>query len=587
VRCSWLLIALAACGPAPIVEPAGVPVLWLTTGRVGVPYRSAIPGVILDGRTDGPLPEGLGVAIDGTIGGTPRVAGHTRTLARARGGDDSWVRLEISILPQKDLELAALKDGVVARPHAVATWDGLFTADGAPTRGVRLYFPADGGRPAAGRFPLVVFQHGSVPLGAAGAAPHLRFAPLLARWASHGFVVATADALDLLLAEGADTPEARHDHLLRLSANQRAAIAYLRRRVRDPHFELAPFIDADRVIVAGHSRGGAASLLSLEADASLLGAILLKPVDPLLTAPLPHPSPLPQKPVLLIIAEHDLDVAFPMADFLYERRRGPMAAVTLLGDVHPFSCGEGCPPEDEERGLAAIAPEHDWAVSNSYAVPFLKYVGGGDLDAGRSVFGSPGLSSDQSPLGVLVRSDLRAGAVLVDDFQDGDVERNALGLPQRTGGVGHSAEGSWLKEVPNELSRRFQPYVAALYDRPAFEALARGRILASSEGGESYATELGGLDVSGRERFVFRALSLDQPLRGADVALRFADQTGHAVTLNAAPYTGVNGLGGRFSDLALPLSALRSAGLDLEGLSLLEIRLETQGALFLDDLRFE
>ena len=301
----------------------------------------------------------------------------------------------------------------------------------------------------------------------------------------------------------------------------------------------------------------------------------------------PEPARLPAKPILLVIAEHDVDVSFPIADFLYERRAGPMAAVTLLGGVHTFTCGEGCPLEEEERGLASIRPEHDWAVSNSYAVAFLKYVGEGQLIYAPLLFGQPGLSSELSPRGVLVRSDRQADALRIDGFQDDDDRRNDLGLPNQVEGISRTDEVSWLDELPNQLSQRFDPGVASRYTNPALSALARARLLSAASPGALYRTELGGIDVSGREVFVLRLLAIEGPLTGADLVLRFEDSAGRGVALNGARHVGTRGLGVRFANVIVSLETLREAGLDLTRLARFELSLEAEGTLLLDDLRFE
>jgi poly(3-hydroxybutyrate) depolymerase len=579
------------CAPTPDMgAPATGPArVWLPTGRVGVPYRAAV-GVDLTAVTPH-LPAGLalgrGAGGGATIVGAPLDSGHHRLIGRTDDGPGGAVGLDLSILPAQE---SADPDGsALTAPgrFVVATWDvALGAADlGARSAGraVRLYYPEE----APPGLPLVVFQHGSVPLATGGKPPHLRFAPLLERWASHGFAVASVDGLDLLLDGSERTPQDSLDHLQRLSANQRAALASLRRRAHDADFPLRGRIDFDRVVVAGHSRGGGASLLSLQADPALLGGILIKPVDPLLYAAAPRPAPLPARPILLIIAEHDVDVSFPIADYLYERRTGPMAAVTLLGDVHAFTCGEGCPPEQEEQRLASIEPRHDWAVSNAYALAFLEYVARGDLRRAPLVFGAPGLSSGLSPRGVLVRADRQAAALLVDDFQDADPDHNHLGLASGASGVSRTGEVSWLDEVPNQLGQRFEPRVAALYGDPALAALARGRLLAGASPGAVFATDLGGLDVGAREVFVGRFLRLQEPLAAETLELRFADAAGRVHAVSAARHLGAGGLGPRFADVIVPVETLRAAGLDVGALARLQVVLQAEGAVYLDDLRFE
>ena len=159
--------------------------------------------------------------------------------------------------------------------------------------------------------------------------------------------------------------------------------------------------------------------------------------------------------------------------------------------------------------------------------------------------------------------------------------------PNRVERISRSEEVSWLDELPHQLGARFGAPTADRYGHPDLRALARGRLIAAASPGASYQTELGGIDVRAREVFVMRLLAVEGPLTGAAIALRFQDGEGRTATVPAAPHLGAHGLGCRFGDLIVPLEALRIGGLDLGALALLEVRLDVEGAILIDDLRFE
>jgi hypothetical protein len=164
----------------------------------------------------------------------------------------------------------------------------------------------------------------------------------------------------------------------------------------------------------------------------------LKPIDPVMAAggESQWSRKLPARPMLINVAGDDGDVIYPICDFLFERRSSLQSAHTILGTVHTYTlgCSESIRrPEGSAR--PRIAREQDWAMTNVYATAFLKYVAQDDLGYRSLLFGRAGLSSALSPLGVLVRGDRGAAALVVDDFQDGDPTKNALGQPTGSRGV--------------------------------------------------------------------------------------------------------------------------------------------------------
>jgi dienelactone hydrolase len=571
--------------------------LWLPAGRVGVPYRATLPptytGAVYQ-LTAGSLPVGLALdPVTGAVSGIPTQARHSqlRFSAQAAGVTTQWAA-GLSIFPETETPARSLDAMDADGPYQVGALDEVVNVPSRKkTVRVRLYYPEAEGKVAAGRFPMVVFHHGAALVSPAPTSPYatvyLRYDPLLKRWASHGYVVATIDAADLVNGVALSLT-----NLTAMSENQRATIAYLRTKSGQAGWTLAGRVDGDRVVVAGHSRGGGASLITLRAEPAVMAAILLKPVDPMMAAGGERiwNTALPARPMLVNIGGNDADTAYPICDFLYERRTSAQAAHTILGTVHNYTvaCTDPtyCAPERGSR--PQITREQDWAITNAHTIAFLKYVVEGDLGYAPLLFGTPALSTRLSPLGTMVRGNRGAGALVIDDFQDVDVARNNLGQPNGGAGLVTSVEEPSLAAAVAAIPPTSR--LRAIYGAPDALAFSNARKLVWTSAGATYRTDLapGGLDVRGRGAFVLRARSDAGRLTGEQIELKFNDGSVGGVTVRATPHVGANGIGERFSDLIVPLSTLRAAGLEPSRLFSIELKLlAPSGTLFIDDLRFE
>lgn len=559
--------------------------LWLPAGRVGVPYRARLPSGASEYRLlRDRLPQGLALEANGEIHGVPNLAEHAQLQLFGVGpsGASFLWKADLPVFASADAPMPALDSLDVDGSFAVATLDDVVPVPSRHTEArVRLFHPL--GAPP-GPMPVIVFHHGALMVGPERPTVYDRFDHLLRRWSSHGFVVCTIDAPELVWANGR-LVNASLSNLTAMSENQRAAIVHLRARNGDPGFALAGKMDLERVIVAGHSRGGGASLITARTEHAVIGGILLKPLDPMATVGGEETwnIPLPPKPFLVVIAGSDADLPYPMVDVLYDRRTGPMAAPTLLGSLHSFTCDASCPPDD--GGMAGITREQDWAITNAYAVAFLKYAATRDLAYAPYLFGREGLSTNLSPLGVSMRSDRGADALLIDDFQSGTTGRNAIGLPSRDSFMTWSADEPSLIRAIHSLPPGYDFY-RLLYGRQEVLGQSSAHRLEWEQAGATYTMALGGLDIRSRESFVFRARSDGDPVSPDQLAVRFADSAGQTVTIPGTGHAGL-GIGGRFTDVITPLGDLRAAGLDPLRLESIELVFQGRGNLLIDDLRFE
>jgi dienelactone hydrolase len=571
--------------------------LWLPGARVGVPYQARLErggesGALLDvNLIDGSLPRGLHLDQEGEIHGVPSqpaLAACEIFDVPETGAPQLW-KAHLPVFPAVETPAEPL-DGLDR--------DGPFQVDlldeplEVPSRGVterlRILFPRDaGGGVPAGRLPLVVFHHGAASVDPQHPTLYDRFDHFLRRWASQGFVVVSIDAVDLAWDRGR-LVSANLNNLNAMSENQRAAIAHMRLVQQAVDHPLGGHVDIDRVIVAGHSRGGGASIITAATEPSVIGGILIKPLDPVTTVGGEHVwnTSLPKKPFLLLVGGSDADLPYPMVDFLYERRSAPMAAPTILGAGHFSSCDHSCEDEPDIVG-PAIAREQDWAVSNAYAVAFLKYVARGELGYAPLLFGSEGLATQLSQQGVLRRSDRAMDALVVDDFQDQSPGRNRLDQPTSDEGLAWSGDESSLLTAARQLPQEYAFY-RLFYDRPENQIWAGAHRLTWTTPGATYSSSLGGLDLLGRQSFVFRARTDDAVMDCGQLAVRLVDSAGAAVLLpvSGGGMVGGHSLGPRFSDVVVPLAAVANR-VDLSAVDRVELVLSGTGSLLIDDLRFE
>lgn len=565
--------------------------VWLRAAREGLPYAVRLPGNPTGCQLlSGTLPKGLRLEGEScALLGVPTDAGHmTAELfgVRSTGVPVSW-RVELTVFPSVESTAQPLDALAAPGPFEVGTLDDTITLMSTGLREkIRIFYPAQAGRVANGVFPLVVFHHGAAPYDPNHPRIFDRFDHLLTQWASHGFVVVTIDAFDLVFIRGR-VSDATLGNMTLMSEGQRAAITTLRARNDDPTFALAGHIDTDRVVAAGMSRGGGASIITARTDPSVVAGILIKPLDPMATVggAKVWNRPLPTRPFLMISGEGDADLPFPMVDFLYERRSAAMTSVTIGGAAHFSSC-DGCALEPGAQ--LEIERSQEWAVTNAYTIAFLKYATRGDLGQAPLLFGRGGQSTALSPRGVLVQSDRGSDALLVDDFRDDAVGRNALGLPATNTGPLTAGEEPSILDAIRSLPSTYT-FAKVLYSQPEIIAHTTANRLQWTDAGQGavHGQDLGGADVEGRAAFVFRVRTPDAPVSAEQISLRFVDGNQRSMTAPIRPYLGASSIGRRFSDVIVPVADLAAAMLDLENLARVELVVAGSGQVVVDDFRFE
>jgi predicted dienelactone hydrolase len=219
-----------------------------------------------------------------------------------------------------------------------------------------------------GRFPLVVFSHGSC--GFPGQSEFLTIT-----LASYGFVVAAPPHPGNTSAEIPDCFDALADSFANRVADLRFVIEGLLAAARDPASPFARHIHPRRIGVTGHSYGGQTTLrMAALGDRRIRGAVALAPA-----VVREIPGLQIAIPTMVITGEVDDLTPFETdARGAFAMLSGPRYLVKLLDTGHcafaplcaPMFCGTGCEP-----GRLSIEAGHDLTLR--LAVPFfLRYVAG-------------------------------------------------------------------------------------------------------------------------------------------------------------------------------------------------------------------
>jgi len=570
--------------------------VFLPGARLGQGYTAALPATPLVAEAP-PAGLALGGAL---VSGVPEASGAFLFEAAAWGDADEVLRLlvHLPVLPADDADLPAAKaepseDGPYPVDDTTLTIPTITTGAGTLRDvAVRVAFPSDGaGGVAEGAFAAVAFHHAAH----SPATIYDRYTDLHDRWASHGLVVASVDASDAISGVSQSW-----ENLYDLSTVQLALVDLLR---DDPGAVLAGHVDTDRIFVSGHSRGGAASLISLWRDPALSGALCFEPVSPIQT---PYQDwgdpdangdrPYPIRPILLLAGSLDADEPWPLVDTAYEQTVGPTVFATLMGANHEDTLDADVPGSDTSASTISVEERHD--LDQHFTVAFLGRFGAlddpaGDLSMETLLFGPEALSSDLSGEGVAVHARRYLASTLeFDDFQGDDGENL----------MGGANVGAGLATDANE-----EPYAdglaAAWRGTDVIQAIAGwalARHLAWSNPGAELALALtpdgSSVDLSGRSTLALR-VERDCPPPGRacpDVAADFdvvlRDAKGREVAVPVSEGMGDLGIIGRiWQDSLLPLDAF--GAVDLSAVTAVILRFDAlgieDGDLWVDDLRVE
>ncbi|QED29413.1 hypothetical protein FRD01_19675 [Microvenator marinus] len=351
---------------------------------------------------------------------------------------------------------------------------------------------------ADGKFPVIVFAHANHD---GVCSIFERYFSLHNHWASWGAVVFAVDGTDTNCQRGG------RQNLQDRSDAQRAALAEARRLNADPESMFFERLDLDRVILAGHSRGGGASLVSAEAEPGIKGVINLQGVD--LTAFGFGSATLGDYPVLGMTAGNDVDVNYPYFEPTEDQLGGDYTWVNMNGAIHAYTA-DTVPLEPDDPPEISRQQQHD--LTEYFTTAFMDRVMGlpvkaasAEMDVMSSFEGASFVKEEISEMGVTIRWRWEEEAVWVDDFSGDTLDENLLG-----GSV--VAENLSAEEIAT-----YRPD-----ENPTSGAYAKSYSLrlSADDGGGTYHTRFDPVTVSQGDQVLFRVKGPDSgPIANLEVGL--------------------------------------------------------------------
>lgn len=330
--------------------------------------------------------------------------------------------------------LQAQRHGELWRAGPLHTWSTtpnkrcareLITPDSAEVPGRAIFAtwptaqaPRDSGdgSVAPGRWPVVIFAHAN---HCKTCESYRSYQLLHHHWSSWGYLVLSVDDSQ------ANGEAGNAQNIRERAATQRSALEALRVINADPDHPLYQRVDLDRVVLAGHSRGGGASLLNAADEAAGVRAAMSIQGVSLASFGLGWPAL--HRPALAIIAGNDPDLGFPHIDAFEPVALGPYSWVTLHGATHNYTADARNLHKDAHP---EISREQQHQLTQYFTTAFLAHHVGvisphGEIttqDHSDVVYGFEGATRAQdaiSPVGVSLRwraPDERA--LMLDDFDE-------------------------------------------------------------------------------------------------------------------------------------------------------------------------
>ncbi len=373
-RCD--VVTGAAQGDPNSLEDAGT-TLVLPAVRVGstVAYSQVLPGTTASSIDDGSLPPGMTLA-QGVLSGVPDAVSAAKVF-RFRVGELD-VRISVYPATAPSLDIPKYWD---CGPYA--TWSTepqtacevnphIPEVGGVSNVDLFITYPAvsdptisGDGAVATGRWPVIFWGH----------ANHDRlcdinegYRSLHDHWASWGYIVVAVDATAWNCMQGSTANiERRIEQVL-------AAVDVVAGLNADPSSRFYGRIDMERVVIAGHSRGGGASLEIAEAVPGARAIIDMQGID--MTAFGFGDAPVRALPTLGFTAGSDVDLNYPIVEPTEDQLAGPYTWVNVDGGIHAYTADTSPVEPDDEPGITQ-QQQHD--INEFYSTAFLaRWIGVGD-----------------------------------------------------------------------------------------------------------------------------------------------------------------------------------------------------------------
>lgn len=238
---------------------------------------------------------------------------------------------------------------------------------------VLVTYPSDAaGKPHPGRHAWIMFHH--AVHGPAPGVVYDDYPTIHGHWASHGFVVFSIDGSRIFFP-GSSGSSLTFTQQQTVASMMSEAITWFLDEQEKSEFELGCTLDAARGAVAGHSRGGGATLLvptTRDDGAKIKALVSFQGVDPgSLNVPEGAAFPGLELPAMWLDAALDGDVIFPINPLQYGRAKNASSLVTILGSKHTFTFDENALPHQGGSSPTILPAEHK-EVCNQYTTAFLR-----------------------------------------------------------------------------------------------------------------------------------------------------------------------------------------------------------------------
>lgn len=454
---------------------------------------------------------------------------------------------------------------------------------------VKVTYPtAADGSPHPGRHAWVMFHH--AVHGPYPGVVYDDYPTIHGHWASHGFYVFSIDGSRVFFPTSTGT-NLSWTQQQTVAGMMSDAITWLLEQQEKTDFDLRCRLDPARVAVAGHSRGGGATMLvpTTRTDgAKIRAALSLQGTDPGALNP-PAGSVIPgfELPAMWLDAALDGDVIFPINALQYGRTHAFASLVTILGSKHTYTFDANATPT-QGGTMPTISPSEHKAVCVQYSTAFFRAhvrdasPSPSDLDR---IGGPGGTSTTVSSGNVLLSWRPASSAKFVAPFDD-----------PATGPLGKTTDGATMTSSGSMAATPLETYatsVAALSsgEKAVSKQVNSVQLKWDTTGGSfQIPTAVGAF--AGKKAVVFDlAMSSEGTSSGTTpLYLELVDSTGATASVPIKEYLGAGWFTRprRFSTAFVPLSKL--AGIDPSKATAIRIVARSgalAGTAMFDSLRLE
>jgi hypothetical protein len=454
---------------------------------------------------------------------------------------------------------------------------------------VKVTYPTNSdGTPHSGRHAWVMFHH--AVHGPYPGVVYDDYPTIHGHWASHGFYVFSIDGSKIFFptSSGSSLTWTQQNTVAGMMSE---AITYFLTEQEKTTADFPCRLDPSRLAVAGHSRGGGATLLvpTTRTDSAKIKALLsFQGVDPgSLTGADPTKIPGFDLPAMWLDAALDGDVIFPINALQYGRTNNFGAMVTILGSKHTFTFDANATPHQGGTAPTVTPAEHK-AVCVQYSTAFFRAKvrdespNANDLDR---IGGTSGLSSTVSSGGILLSFRPPRASTFIARFDD------PTGAP-----LGKTEAGGTFAMTGSMTATPYETYGTTVASMGTGTRNVSKQVLSVLL---KWDTTGGGFDVplptgafTGKKWIAFDLAMPEQPLDSGTTPLELEvkDSTGATATVAIKDYLGSGWFKRprRLSTAIVPTSKLTAV--DLTKATSVRVVAKSgaaAGTAMIDSLRFE